>query len=871
MTTTAHRAATAPGNTILDAVRTGVGALGWLADHLLLVLLLAALLLAAVEYALARLARKTAGRRARFRLTPSSRFDPDAEQIWRQATLLSRAALATPWWVPRRAKTVRIRLRADGTRPLDYLVEGPVTARHLLTSSPYKTVRITKAERPKEKKHAHTVRAEFTLRGDPARQLRDVPLVPDPLQPLADAVATLRTDLGDHAELCLDIQPVPRWRLLLRRQDLIAHARRQAQRDAAAAWKDTKEAEDSWRYQLSHLLSSPDRDRRLIVPPRPRPLDRAKALGRLAEPTGLLRIQLLVRCSSNTTGRAEQRLHHIATALETFTGGNRISPTGRRIGPFTLWPDSRFTRRSFDRRWNSGQITGLHTSWARADEIAGLLKPPTVHCRLPLLAHELPAYTPGAAGLIPHGWHTMPDGTERLIATPLEETLFSLRVGKSGFGKTEQAITQAVALAHAGEGFAFVDPHGDALTRAAIYLAHPHIAHRMWHLDLTGTHGDRAVMGTWNILGLEHGQRPEDVIRATCDAFATVLGWNDSSAPRAMTIFGKAVEALVTVNATAVAAGRPQGQATLLQIPTLLTDTLWRTQVIMRLPKEQAAWWHTMFPQVPADALPTVLNPIERLHSNPVARAFLGSPLSTYTIRHAMDEGLIVWICPSASGPTNRLLVSLLFQDLFRAGLSRRSLPEHRRRRFHAFVDELISIDGASTSVLASVSEELRKFGIRLHAMTQLLQRVSTATRDSLMHNASVLSSTAGAIDAIDAVSIIAKEWGAVVDPAEIAELPRYEHYITLTVAGRRLGPLRIRGPELDKVFAPLARPQHVGLLRKTIYSNLNAQPIAALHHRAAHQQEVVTTFLCSGNQAADDEGAHGPGAPDGPMTPEIA
>ncbi|MFF4739454.1 hypothetical protein ACFY2W_26755 [Streptomyces sp. NPDC001262] len=230
-------------------------------------------------------------------------------------------------------------------------------------------------------------------------------------------------------------------------------------------------------------------------------------LGRLAEPTGLLRIQLLVRCSSDRIGRAEKQLQHIATALETFTGGNRLSPTGRRIGPFTLWSDSRWTRRSFDRRWASGQITSRHSSWARADEIAGLLKPPTLHCRLPLLAHELPAYTPGAAGLMPHGWYTMPDGTERLITTPLEETLFSLRVGKSGFGKTEQAITQAVALAHACEGFAFIDPHGDALKRAAAYLAYPAIAHRMWHVDLAGARGDRTLMSTWNCLGLERGQR----------------------------------------------------------------------------------------------------------------------------------------------------------------------------------------------------------------------------------------------------------------------------------------------------------------------------------------------------------------------------
>ncbi|WP_372404859.1 ATP/GTP-binding protein [Streptomyces luteireticuli] len=811
-------------------LRSSITAALWIGDNPVLTVLLIALVLVPVRYLLARLARRVARRRVRVRMEPGSRFDPDAEQIWRQALLLARAATTTPWWVPRRARTVRVRLRADGTRPLDYLVEGPAGARHLLTATPYKTVQVATAQLPAERKRKHEVRAEFVLRGNPARRLRDVPLEPDPLQPLVDAVATVRTDLGDRAELCLDLQPVPRWRIVLQRRELLAQARDRARREASAAWRETLQAEDTWRHQLARLLGG-DHNRRLLLPPRPRPVDDVQALGRIGEDTGLLRIQLLVRCSSDQRGRAKRHLHHIAAALETFTGGNRISQVARRIGPFLWSADSRPYRRRFDRRWSTGQITGLRASWARADEIAGLLKPPTLHCRLPLLTHELPEYRPGGGGLMPHGWYTAQDGTERLIATPLKETLFSLRVGRSGYGKTEQALVQAVALAHAGEGLAFVDPHGDALKRALPYLAHRHVAQRMWHIDLAG---DQAALGTWNLLGVERGQRPEDVVRAVCDAFATVLGWSDSNAPRALTILAKATEALVALNAAAVATGRPEQQATLFQIPTLLTDPLWRTQVLSGLPEDQAAWWFTAFPQTPADALPTVLNPIERLAANPAARTFLSSPTSTYNIRQAMDEGLVVWICPRASGPTDRLLVSLLLHDLFRAGLSRRDTPESRRRPFHAFVDELISVDSASSSTLAAVSEELRKFGIRLHAMTQLLQRISTATRDSLLQNASTLSSTSGAIDA---VAVLAKEWGNTITPPEIAELPRYHHYITLTVDGRRIGPLRIRGPELDEVFHDLARPRHVHLLRRSIAENLTPRALPAPHSAVARQR----------------------------------
>ncbi|WP_289479411.1 hypothetical protein, partial [Klebsiella pneumoniae] len=70
---------------------------------------------------------------------------------------------------------------------------------------------------------------------------------------------------------------------------------------------------------------------------------------------------------------------------------------------------------------------------------------------------------------------------------------------------------------------------------------------------------------------------------------------------------------------------------------------------------------------IPADALPTVLNPLDRLAANPVTRAMLGSPVGAYDVRAAMDRRMVVWVCPAGNGPTDRLLVTLLVRDLLRA------------------------------------------------------------------------------------------------------------------------------------------------------------------------------------------------------------
>ena len=125
---------------------------------------------------------KAFGERTRFTLTPSRRFDPSPEQIWRQAALLLRASNAGPWWAPMKARSVRLRLRADGSSPLEWSMEGAASTAQLLAGTPFAEATVAQAPPVRDKSRRHTVRAEFTVRGNPAAVLREVPLDPDPLR-----------------------------------------------------------------------------------------------------------------------------------------------------------------------------------------------------------------------------------------------------------------------------------------------------------------------------------------------------------------------------------------------------------------------------------------------------------------------------------------------------------------------------------------------------------------------------------------------------------------------------------------------------------------------------------------------------------------
>jgi hypothetical protein len=837
---------------VLDLFTALVDTADWLYEHWYLLALVIAALWGAGELVVRRLAAHASAERMALELVPTGHFDPSLEEIFRRGVQLARASTAMPWWTPRRAKAVQIRLRSDGGTPLRYRIEGPAGAQRLLSITPFgPDVSVSTARPILDKPRDHVVRAEFILRGKLIAPLREVPLVPDPLQPLVDAVADLRAELGDVAEIRLDIQRAPKLALRARRMQLMSEARRSERREAqrAARWvrQDAFGVEDSVAWHLQQLLGSrpgTGAGRRLVMPPAPRRVEPAEALGKLADDDQLVRVQLLVMCASNVEGRAQARLAQLQAAFDVFGGRSRWAMRGWRLGPWRVGADHWPTRGAFERRWALGHCQPPRANWVRLEELVGLLKPPTVHCRVPLLAGDLPTFEHGNPELLLQGIYRTPDGRRRLVATYAAETLFEVGVGKAGGGKTERALAQAIGWAHAGGGMMFVDPHGDSWPRALPFLAHERLMQRIVLIDLNAG-GPAPQISSWNPIGMHQSQVAHEVVEATADAYASVLGWDDATAPRALTILTACLTVLVAINEAACQARQPEDQATIFHVRSLLTDPDFRTAALGtvegRLDEETRSWWRTVFPTLPADAFAVVLNPIARLAANPVTRAFLGQPAGVYDIRAAMDTRMIVWVCPGGSGPTDRLLTALLARDLLRAARSRRNTPEAQRVPFRPYFDELITLTGAAPETIASMFEDFRKYKCHVHGMTQLLSRLPGPVRQSLLQNASTLACTAGSRSAI---APITAEWGDTPGPDIVATLNRFEHYMSLTVRGKRIGPAQITGPHLDDVFADYARPRQVPDLERAARTNAEAAPLSQLTTRAAGQHSRVLALL---------------------------
>lgn len=688
----------------------------------------------------------------------------------------------------------------------------------------------------------HYARAELALALPDHLALREVPLTPDPLEALANAVADVREDLGESADVVLDLVPVAPNRVSSRRRRLLAQARRNPT-DGPAIPGMPQQRGNRFGFDLGQVLSEIATEmkgnqgggarQRQHQQRAHRVTDMKAAMGKLApgaEP--VFSMQLLVRTRARDEYRARMLLDQVLAALEPWSGDNHLRPVGLHLGVTRLRADHWLHRRKFDRRFESGLFMPRRHSWVTAQEIAGLLKPPTKHNMAPNIARSggvvppppaaLPTWT-GQRGLLPLGWVAKSGGGERLAGVPLKYLLFALFLGKSGFGKTEMSLVQAIAIAHGGYGVLFLDPHGDGWVRARPYLAHKELADRIWEIDLTSPELDKMV-GSWNPLSMERRRESEipDIVQYIVTGFAAALNWSDS-AGRAKTILTRAVESLVYLSWHVCRAGRPDLAPTVFQIRTILTDAVWRTSVLPYLPKDIRDFWENVFPGYSKEAIPVVTNIIERLSSSNAIKAFLGSSRSTYDIRHAMDTGKIVFVCPAGTGDVDRIISSLLIYDLFRAGLSRRDTPPDQRRDFYTFIDELTSVDGASKGTLAQITEQLRKYNVKLLAMTQMAQRLSATTRQGLLQNLSILSTTASDVDE---ATLVTRRWGKKVAPDTIVQLNRYSYVMSVTLEGGTTDPFRVRGASVEDLYGDYYRPQNEKLLTQAIDENLQRRSV---------------------------------------------
>jgi hypothetical protein len=743
--------------------------------------------------------RRALRKRSTTAVIPADEFEATAEQVLRFAAALQRSDRGLRGWLDRRAGTLRVRLINDRQGDLLYLLEVPDRSRGLIDAAlrGYEGVQL--------RADAARLRTELRLSAPSVEPLARLGLDPDPLQPFAAAMASLRSDRGERVDVCIDLLPAAGRRASRLRRSL----KRQAKRRHAK------------QRSLAEILGNERRK----GPADPAELHERRMVGealnaKLREAGPLFEAQILLRTEAPEKARAKQAMQLLLAAFAPMGAQNHLRASGLGGGETAfLGSDSPIRRRGFDRRFATGLHRPARKMILSARELAGFLKPPTVHCvsrnvvrsgTLLPAPPALPTFEQGKAELIPLGRVSGEGG--RVVAVRTADTFFTYIAGRSRYGKTETAIAQFVHLVRSGAGGLFLDPHGDALERIRPYLTEPEVARRVVEIDVSAA--ARELVG-WNLFELRGANDAETEARvaAIVDAFASTLRWDDRST-RAINLTTQAASALAHI----AKALPPELAPTIFQLPALLSKESWREAALPFLPQASRDFWEERFPRLAEDAITPVTNLVDRLRNSTSIVALLGQSQGSYRVREAMDKGWIVLAHPGAGDLHQRLLANLLLFDLLRAAKARGELAAEGRRPFWVFLDEVQSYDSAASGTLADLLEQSAKFGLRAVLMNQNPERLNPKTLTALTTNRShLLATTMNA----HAAALLTREWAGKPDPAALTKLPRFRFIAQVTDRGELSEPFALEGIRVEDTAgeppAPSTEPVAGALARVEI------------------------------------------------------
>jgi len=342
-------------------------------------------------------------------------------------------------------------------------------------------------------------------------------------------------------------------------------------------------------------------------------------------------------------------------------------------------------------------------------------------------------------------------------------------IGKTGTGKSTLLESMIREDVKNGEGFALVDPHVDLVTRVLANIPDKRKADVIY-LDLA----DQSRPFGFNPLAPVAPDKRPLAASGVLEVFKKL--WADSWGPRLEHILRNALLALLD-----------QPEATLADVPRLLTDPTFRKAAALKITNRQVYdFWFKEFEKYPAyfraEAIAPIQNKVGAFLANPLLNRILTQPKSSFDLRDVMDSGkiLLVNLAKGKIGEdTAALLGALLVSQLGLTALSRANVPEEERRDFYVYLDEFPSY---TTQSLVTMLSELRKYRLNLILAHQFLSQLDLPVRDAILGNVGTLIAfRLGLADA----ELLVNEFYPEISASDLVNLPNYGFYLKLMIDGK--------------------------------------------------------------------------------------
>ena len=347
-------------------------------------------------------------------------------------------------------------------------------------------------------------------------------------------------------------------------------------------------------------------------------------------------------------------------------------------------------------------------------------------------------------------------------------------VGQTGTGKSTYLENLALQDMLNGNGFAFVDPHGDVVEKLLAMVP----KERTEDVIYFSPSEMEYPMGL-NLFEFDSPEQKDFLIQEALNMLQKLYD------PQHQGIMGPRYEHLFR-NAALTIMADPAG-GTFVDIPKLFRDPQYVKQKLQHVTDQNVIeFWQKEMPASQrsndfGEVVSWFVSKFGAFLSNEMMRNIIGQTKSAFDLRDIMDNKkiLLVNLSKGRTGELNSKLLGMVFVMKFQAAaMSRSTIPEAERVDFSLYVDEFQNF---STDSFATIMSEARKYHLNLIVANQFTTQLTPEIRDAVFGNiGTIVSFRIGQND----VESLGKYFQPVFDAADLLRVPNYNTVVRTLVGG---------------------------------------------------------------------------------------
>jgi hypothetical protein len=347
-------------------------------------------------------------------------------------------------------------------------------------------------------------------------------------------------------------------------------------------------------------------------------------------------------------------------------------------------------------------------------------------------------------------------------------------VGQTGTGKSTFLENLALQDMLNGNGFAFVDPHGDTAEKLLSMVPKERTEDVIYFSP--------AEMDYPMGLNLFEYSLPEQKDFLIQEALNMLQKLYD---PQHQGIMGPRYEHIFRNAALAVMADPAGG--TFVDIPKLFRDPQFLKQKLQHVTDMNVLeFWQKEYPasqrsNEAGEVTSWFVSKFGAFLSNEMMRNIIGQTKSAFDLRDIMDNKkiLLVNLSKGRTGELNSKRLGKIFVMKFQAAaMSRANVPESERQDFALYVDEFQNF---STDSFATIMSEARKYHLNLIVANQFTTQLTPEIRDAVFGNiGTIVAFRVGQQD----VETISKYFHPIFDEEDLLRVPNYNAIVRTLVGG---------------------------------------------------------------------------------------